>query len=354
MTGRRTDNALQLALTLAGNGWHVFPLSPRKQPLKNCADCPSNIHPRQECPCIPAGRTCHGPWAATTNPDLLAYWWTLHPHAIPGIAAGPSGLVLIDLDTHTDEQPADPATALLPGIDLNTECIPAPRLATVRNGRDSLLLLAELRGGPRPWPTGPDHQPIVAASPSGGGHLWYREPAGVVLRQAIGELGWQIDIKAGWSYGIAPGATSARGTYTITAGDPARPGDMPDWLLREVVRTASRKEPRKPRPLPVRRTGRPGPASYLATVIERGASELVSLHDGRKRALAALAYKTGGFLDWAGLTPHQIEAQLITAGTDSGLPERLAHRIVTRSLANGLAAPLPGPASQTDRSQRTG
>ncbi len=98
--------AVQLALALAAVGWHVFPLSPTsKRPLANCDACRDGTglaaHPIEACPCLPAGGWCHGVRAATTDPDRITAWWTQNPHAVPGVAAGPSGLVLVDLDAAT-------------------------------------------------------------------------------------------------------------------------------------------------------------------------------------------------------------------------------------------------------------
>jgi len=97
---------VQLALALAAVGWHVFPLSPTsKRPLANCDACRDGTglaaHPIEACPCLPAGGWCHGVRAATTDPDRITAWWTQNPHAVPGVAAGPSGLVLVDLDAAT-------------------------------------------------------------------------------------------------------------------------------------------------------------------------------------------------------------------------------------------------------------
>jgi len=343
------DTSLSLALRLAELGWHVLPLSPTtKRPLANCQDC-APPHPIKQCPCIPAGRPCHGVRAATVDPARITVWWQDHPRAVPGIATGPSRLVLLDLDTHSTTPPD--GAELLPGIDLAAERIPADRFAAVRDGRDVLLLLAELRGDRVPWPR--DNGPVVVLTPSGGRHLWYRAPPGVDLRQAIGELGWQIDIKAGWSYGIAPGAVTSRGTYQLVSGDPSRPRQMPGWLTREVVRVASRRPDPPPPPAPRPSVGQPGPAAYLTTVVERGTADLVQLRDGRQRALSALAYKAGGLLAWSGLPRLQVEDRLVEAGISSGLPDRLARRIVTRALSNGTARPLPQPTSQP-RSPRNG
>jgi hypothetical protein len=159
-------------------------------------------------------------------------------------------------------------------------------------------------------------------------------------------MAWQVDIKAGWSYGVAPGAATRKGTYHITGGDPARPGRMPDWLTAEIQRVTT------PRPMSDRlhavavSDGR-GPAAYLATVIARGAARLVGMTDGRQRALSALAYYVGGLLGWSGADVGQVTGQLVDAGTASGLPSSLATRIVRRAMANGIERPLTPPGFRT-------
>ena len=347
---------LAVALDLAVLGWHILPLSATKRPLGNCPACRDTPtgppHPIEHCPCLPAGRWCHGVRAATTDPARLAAWWRDEPAAVPGIAAGPSGLVLVDIDAHGGDPPPDLATGVLPGIDLAAEAIPRQHWADparYRDGRDSLRLLAAVRGVPRPWPADPSHQPVTVATPSGGRHLWYRSPAHSlhqVLADPAGRYGlaWQVDLKAGWSYGLAPGATTPAGTYRILSGDPTRPGHMPIWLAREVTRVAGQPASR-PAPAiswPTTRPSQSG-AAYLSTVIDRGATRLTVMDDGRKRALAALAYQAGGLLAWSGFTQAEVTARLTGAGTACGLRAADAHRIVTRALANGLAQPLTPP-----------
>ena len=306
------------------------------------------------CPCLPAGRWCHGVRAATTDPVTITAWWRRQPRAVPGVAAGPSGLVLVDIDAHGGPPPPNLATGLLPGIDLTAEPIPPGAWADparFRDGRDTLALLARLRGGPRPWPTGPEHQPVTAATPSGGVHLWYRAPA-PNLRQALSDphgrygLAWQIDLKAGWSYGIAPGATTTAGTYRLRGGDPAWPGRMPPWLAHEVIRatTTARHQPVTPPPLPSPGSGA-GPAAYLAIVIARGANQLAHLTDGRKRALSALGYHAGGLLAWSGANREHITTQLIDVGTTAGLGSAISTRIVNRAITNGIDRPVTPPGS---------
>lgn len=351
---------LTLALRLAARGWHVLPLAPAsKQPLGNCPACTARnglpAHRPDDCPCIPARGWCHGVRAAATAPDVITAWWRKEPGAVPGIAAGPSGLVLLDLDAHAAPLPADPATGLLPGINLAAEPVdPATwNHDRYRDGRDALQLLARLRGGPRPWPADAARQPVSAMTPSGGAHLWYQAPADN-LRQVLTDpeargrygLAWQIDVKAGWSYGIAPGAVTRTGCYEIRSGFPEHPGEMPEWLARETIRVAAPKPQPKPVP-PVGAQGDgPGLAAYLTTVINNGRAGLVAMTDGRKRALSALAYQAGGLLEWSGLDREDVTRQLIAAGTAAGLPENTSTRIACRALANGIDRPISNPGSK--------
>jgi hypothetical protein len=353
-----TGDPARLALDLAALGWHILPLSPAsKRPLGNCGACRPRhglaAHLAHACPCLAAGGWCHGVRAATTDPARITTWWQRESRAVPGVAAGPSGLVLVDIDAHTDQLPPRLATGLLPGIDLAAEPIPREAWddpASFRDGRDTLILLARLRGGPHPWPVGPEHQPVTVATPSTGTHLWYQAPA-ANLRQALADpagrygLAWQIDLKAGWSYGIAPGAATTAGTYQLYSGDPASPGRMPSWLAREVIRatTTAPRQPVTPPTLP-QPTG-PGPAAYLTTVITRGAARLAALTDGRKRTLSALAYHAGGLLEWAGADQDHVAGQLIDAGTAAGLASRDATRIVHRAITNGISRPVAQPGS---------
>lgn len=75
---------LDAALRYAAHGWHVFPLRPHKK---------EPIHPG-------------GFRNATTDPDQLTEWWTETPGANLGLAPGPSGLLVADVDGPVAESTA--------------------------------------------------------------------------------------------------------------------------------------------------------------------------------------------------------------------------------------------------------
>ena len=69
------------ALSLARQGFYVFPVNGRKRPL-----------------------TPHGHFDATTDPETIATWWTLDfPDALVAVHCGRSKLVVLDLDRHNED-----------------------------------------------------------------------------------------------------------------------------------------------------------------------------------------------------------------------------------------------------------
>src|SRR4051794_7290642 len=109
---------LSAALRAAGRGWHVFPIRP------GCKKPPALHGDTKERPCPRTGicRDGHQGWEqrATTDPDRIRRAWAAGPYNV-GIATGPSGLVVIDLDL--PKSPAD---------------VPPERLQTegIRDGHD--------------------------------------------------------------------------------------------------------------------------------------------------------------------------------------------------------------------------
>jgi hypothetical protein len=67
---------LDVALSCVARGWHVFPCKPRgKEPM-----------------------TRHGAKDASNDPEKVREWWSQRPDANVGIATGPSGLTVLDID----------------------------------------------------------------------------------------------------------------------------------------------------------------------------------------------------------------------------------------------------------------
>ncbi|MEV7080930.1 bifunctional DNA primase/polymerase [Streptomyces sp. NPDC093516] len=218
-------------------GWPVHPLAPgRKTPVGNCAECASSQagrHDPASCPCIPAGRPCHGFHAATTDLSLIDRWWGTHPSAGVGVACAPARLVVIDIDAH-QVSVAD-RTHLLPGIPIPDQV----RLDGLASGFDTLALLAAFRGQPDP---ARDASTLRVRTPSGGLHVWYsNQDPSTRYRCSTGSgrntaLAWQVDVRAEGGYIVAPGTRTTKGVYRAE-GVARHPAPLPEWLGKELRRT---------------------------------------------------------------------------------------------------------------------
>ena len=176
------------ALHLAARGWHVFPITPgTKKP-----------------PVIDRWET-----RASTDPNQIHHWWREIPYSI-GIATGPSGLVVVDLDTRKPGQAVPSRWATL-GISSG-----AAVLRTLAHHHDA--------------PVTPTY---AVSTPSGGWHLYYTAPAGTPLRNTQAMIGWKIDTRAHGGYVIAPGCPVSPSGYALV--DDRDPVELPGWLHHALI-----------------------------------------------------------------------------------------------------------------------
>lgn len=258
------------ALAAAARGWHVFPLRPRDKRPALRSDW--------------EGR-------ATTDPARIRRCWEHGPYNI-GIACGPSGLVVIDLDVPKpgEHPPADWANE--PGV---------------RDGADVLAALCERHGRPFPFET------FTVTTRRGGMHLYFTAPDGVRLRNTSGRhrtgLGWLIDTRAHGGYVVAPGSfvdlPDGAGPYTVTYDVP--PAPLPDWLVRLLTSTTG------PAPFlgaPTADGVRNLPA-YARAALKDEAHRVASARPGgRNHALNKAAYNLGRLVG-AGVLAAEVAADVL-------------------------------------------
>ncbi|MFJ6106029.1 bifunctional DNA primase/polymerase [Streptomyces sp. NPDC092359] len=350
--GARPGSPVEIALWCSRRGWPVHPLAPRrKTPGANCRECQARTHTPQDCPCIPAGRWCHGFHAATTDAARIRAWWGQQPGSGVGVACGGAGLVVIDVDAH--DAPRPQRDRLLPGIPI----LPAVSLDGLRHGFHSLALLAALRGRPDP---AEDCSTLRVRTPSGGMHIWYAAEPGQAWQCSAGSspsraLAWQVDVRAHGGYIIAPGTVTDAGRYTAVGGV-RRPAPLPGWLALELARTGHLPAP------PPQRSGSPVPRRARAAVIAAGGGRAVA---GRTLAtvLAAVsacasvsegaafsdrlnraAYTAGGLVSAGHLTDADAESALLAAALHARpTQQRRALRIIRSAMSAGRRRPLmPG------------
>ncbi|MET7434429.1 MULTISPECIES: bifunctional DNA primase/polymerase [Streptomyces] len=334
-----------VALWCAAQGWPVHPLAPgRKTPVGNCPACSGRRHEPASCPCLPAGRPCHGFHAATTDPGLVERWWADIPAAGVGVACGPADLIVIDIDAH--QAPVPDRGRLLPGILIPEQV----QLAGLASGFDTLALLAAYRGETSP---AEDENTLRVRTPSGGLHVWYRNPdTSVRYRCSTGSarhsaLAWQVDVRADGGYIVAPGTRTPQGVYRAE-GTARRPAVLPDWLRRELSRTGHVLEPQRPAApaaaVPVvRRQGRATSAERLIDPLIALVAECAAAPEGTgfTEKLNRAAYTAGGLVGSGYLDHATIRDRLVrVASYARPWQQSRNEKIVDDALAVGSVRPL--------------
>lgn len=270
------------ALDAAARGWHVFPLRPdSKRPAG---------HGEDACPGTGRCADGHRTWEqrATTDPDLIRAAWSHAPYGI-GIATGPSGLCVIDLDTAK------------PGEDIPARWAEAG----AASGEDVLAVLAEEAGQEMPGDT------LTVRTPTTGLHLYHRARGDVTLRSSAGErgsgLGWKVDTRAWGGYVVGPGTVTTAGRYELLADVPVAP--LPGWL---AERLTPRPLPAPPA-LPVRPAGdRHG--KYLEAAVTAECGKVHAAAGGsRNAALYAAALALGQLVAGGALDEEDVTNRLSTA-----------------------------------------
>lgn len=206
------NDLLTAALDAAERGWPVFMLGRSKRPVANCDDCPRDAHDPATCGHL----TCHGFYAASTDPDRVR----LIVGAVPGgqlaVRTGASsGLVVVDVD-------------------------PA------HGGADSLADLVTGQLAPRT---------LWVVTGSFGQHLYYRHPGREIPSRPMPNRPG-IDIKADGGYVVLPPSIHHRThrpyAWAADAGDPV---EMPRPLIDACLPPAPAKSPAVRTDASTRRSG---------------------------------------------------------------------------------------------------
>lgn len=338
-----TPNPRRVALWCLSQGWHIHLLAPGlKIPPRGCDRCyrgPANKpnpdyieHSADDCPCIPAGRWCHGVRAATNNPATVNRWFEQLPGAGVAVALLPSRLLILDIDCHDAPHPEN--GDYLPGVSLPDD-VPA---GSISNGWDSIALLCEIRNAPFPTVA---PATMCVSTPRGGVQVWYGVDEPDRWRQSASRLGWQIDVKAGWSYGICPGTVTPHGPYRAI-GETRSVASLPSWLAADLKRTGHyvAPEPEQSRPSAkqlLARIQRPKGTEYVTAAIRAEVERVANAKNGQRNdTVNAAARALGRFIPAGHVTETEIEELLVTAAISAGLPAGEARSAVRSGIRIGI------------------
>jgi hypothetical protein len=173
-------------------------------------------------PCRPRDKTPltpHGCLDASSNPEQVRAWWAVHPNANIGLATGKrSGLWVLDID-------GEQGGASLRALELANGGLPAT---------------------------------VEAITGGGGRHLFFRMPEGIEIKCSAGALGAGLDVRGDGGYVIVPPSIHPCGRpYAWSIDCAPAPADAPAWLLDELQRRQSGRQP----------------DSYWTEIVKRGLPE---------------------------------------------------------------------------------
>lgn len=290
--GRRSIDA---AVVYARRGWPVFPCH-SAGPTVGCScglgDCASpGKHPRVR----------GGLHASSTDPAIVRGWWARWPRANVAIRTGEaSGLVVVDVD------PAHGGSRTI--VELEATYGPLPATRTIRTA-------------------------------SGGRHLYFRHPGGMVRNDAGRLFGRGVDLRGDGGYVVAPPSRAVAGIYSLMAHGGVI-NDLPEWILE---RLAERERPRS-----VDRPDVRAPGAWARAALQGELGRVRSAVEGtRNDTLNRVAYRLGQIVGAGGLDERDVEVVLVDEAVAIGLGEREAVRTVRSGLLAGESAPR-GPAREVD------
>jgi hypothetical protein len=284
-----SSELLTSAVSAAARGWHVFPLRPGDK--------------------RPAVRDWEA--RATTDAERIRRCWTAGPFNV-GVACGPSGLVVIDLDTAKPDRPLPDGW---PGC---------------ADGEDVLAALSDRHGQPYPVST------YAVRTGSGGLHLYFAAPAGLQLRNSAGRLGPLIDTRAGGGYVVAAGSRVTGRSYTAL-DDTAAAAELPGWLARLLAEPAP-----SPVGTPAAIADRPG---YAGAALRGEVQRVLDAVPGQRNDTLFRATSALGELVAGGLLPESlVDDALTAAGLAIGLGGRECAATIRSGLGRGARSPRRGTA----------
>jgi hypothetical protein len=303
------DPFLTAALTTAAHGWPVIPLRPgTKKPA---------FHGYDRCPHTGPCATGHQGWEhrAMTDPDEIRWYWTSRRYTgcNVGLATGPAGLVVIDLDVPKPEDGPRPAEWDLPGV---------------TTGEDVFLVACDQAGQVPPLDT------YTVATASGGAHLYYTAPEGVRLRNSAGTaLGWKVDTRAHGGFIVAPGSI-VHGTPYTTIVDTA-PMPLPGWLC---DRLAAPPPPPPAGPVNVRHQ-----SAYVDAAVRDSQARVRATKANRNAALYGAAVSLGQLVAGGQLSERQ-HAEALMAAADAHINAgAYSARQAAQTITSGLRAGMRNP-----------
>src|SRR5262245_28244665 len=240
---------------------------------------------------------------ATKDPSQIREWWATFPTAIPGVELGRSGLFAVDLDRH-------------------------------HGGADGIANFKAFRGN-NPAPQCP-----TTKTPSGGYHLYFRQPEGERLGNRTGALPAGVDCRGDGGWTVAPGAVFKEWRWV---GDPAKLATappVPQWIVSAIQARKATEYSAGPSPSDASKRER----AYAQAALDSAANKVAVSQRGRRNAeLNTAAFCIGTMVARGWIGAATVEGRLHDAAVTCGLladdGERAVHSTIKSGLESGLKEP---------------
>jgi hypothetical protein len=251
--------------------------------------------------CVPAAKrpaTPNGCHDATTDAAAIDAMWSRTVNANVGIAAGPSGLVVVDVDGG-------------------------------KSGWESLDAVQVQHGELPATPT------VETAS---GAHFYFKAPAGIELGNSASKIGHGIDTRGAGGYVVAPPSVHPSGAkYRWEAGRGIHEialAEVPRWIVDAL---APREPERSTEPVQIEGARL---TNYVRIALEKECAAVVLAPEGtRNDTLNRAAYSIGQLVGAGVCDDALARRSLIEAGRRSGLTLREVLATVQSGLSDGAKQP---------------
>jgi hypothetical protein len=235
---------------------------------------------------------------ATTDASQIRAWWNNFPAAIPGIQLGRSNLFVVDLDKHF-------------------------------GGADGIAAFKKFRG------ENPAPQCPTVKTPSGGWHLYFRQPEDEHLTNRTGTLPAGVDCRGNGGWTVGPGAVFGPWQWVGDARKIAAAGPVPGWIL-EAVKARKSEYSAGPMSTDVGRREQ----RYAEAALKHAALQVANAEQGRRNSeLNTAAFCLGTMVARGWLGQHTVEGKLYDAANACGLPFDEVRKTVRSGIEAGLKEP---------------
>ena len=319
------------ALQYARRGWPVFPCRERAETVTigGAGGKTRILKPKQ-----PYGG--QGLKDATTDESRILAWWRQHPQAMVGVPTGANGCFVIDFDPRVEEL-----------VDEETGEVTGMREWTLEQMKAEL---EEQMGVPLP-------PSLTSRTPSGGVHVWFRQPPGEPIRNR-GNLPEHVDVRGLGGYVV--GAPSKVYDESAVVGeyrwierrgdwrDDAAIADAPAELV-AILR--ARKERRAPDPAARSNGGRPASSSadvddavrkYALAALDGECREIRQAPSGRRNDQLNVSALKVASLVAAGALEHGLARAMVEAAARDNAGDDDAAQLAA-TIASGWTAGSSSP-----------